>query len=149
MAFHLRFMRISWATPYPGNERSIYMLSKSKSLVILILIFVVATCIVVFSAGAQKNSNKSGNVTVTGCLQKGDEADEFSLSGDDGKLYDLRSSSVKLADHVGHKVTVSGKFKAETSEKDEDEANESKEGGKKEAGDIQVSSLKMVSSSCQ
>ena len=123
------------------------MVSKSKHLTTLILVFLFAVCVFALTAGAQKNSTKNGNVTVTGCLQKGDEADEFSLTGDDGKLYDLKSSSVKLAEHVGHKVTVSGKFKAEAYEKGEEK--EAKEGGKKEAGDITVSSLKMVSSSCQ
>src|SRR5262249_20804247 len=127
-----------------GCERSIHML-KSKHFIGLILVFLFAVCVFALAAGAQKSSAKNGNVTVTGCLQKGDEADEFSLTGDDGKLYDLRSSSVKLAEHVGHKVTVSGKFKAEAYEKGE----EAKEGGKKEAGDIQVATLKMVSSSCQ
>ncbi len=123
------------------------MLSKSKHLISLILVFLCAVCAFALAAGAQKSSTKNGNVTVTGCLQKGDEADEFSLTGSDGKLYDLRSTSVKLADHVGHKVTVSGKFKPEAYEKGEEK--EAKEGGKKEAGDITVSSLKMVSSSCQ
>ncbi len=123
------------------------MLSKSKHLISLILVFLFAVCVFALAAGAQKSSPKNGNVTVTGCLQKGDEADEFSLTGSDGKLYDLRSTSVKLADHVGHKVTVSGKFKPEAYEKGEEK--EAKEGGKKEAGDITVSSLKMVSSSCQ
>src|SRR5215510_1629350 len=123
------------------------MLGKSKQLVSLTLIFLVAVCVLALTAGAQKSNGNNGNVTVTGCLQKGDEANEFSLTGEDGKLYDLRSSSVKLAEHVGHKVTVSGKFKAEAYEKGEEK--ESKEGGKKEAGDITVSSLKMVSSSCQ
>jgi len=122
------------------------MLGKSKNLVSMILVFLVA-CALAFAAGPQKKNDKSGNVTVTGCLQKGDEADEFSLTGTDGKLYDLRSTSVKLSDHVGHKVTVSGKFKPEKYEREEE--NEAKESGKKEAGDIQVSSLKMVSSSCQ
>jgi hypothetical protein len=124
------------------------MLTKSKYLLGAILVFFVI-CLVALAVGAQKSNNKSGNVTVTGCVQKGDEADEFSLTGDDGKLYDLRSTSVKLADHVGHKVTVSGKFKPEGKDEDEDEAKESKEGGKKEAGDITVASLKMVSSSCK
>lgn len=123
------------------------MLGKSKHVVSLILIFFFAVGVFALAASQQKSSKENGNVTVTGCLQKGDEADEFSLTGDNGKLYDLRSSSVKLADHVGHKVTVSGKFKAEEYEKEE--AKESKESGKKEAGDIQVSTLKMVSSSCQ
>ena len=123
------------------------MVNKSKNLMSLILLFLFAISVLAIAAGAQKNSTNNGNRTVTGCLQKGDEADEFSLTGDDGKLYDLRSNSVKLADHVGHKVTVSGKFKAEADEKGEEK--EAKEGGKKEAGDITVSTLKMVSSSCQ
>ena len=123
------------------------MLGKSKHLVTLVLVFFLAACVFALSAGAQKNNDKSGNLTVTGCLQKGDEADEFTLTGSDGKLYDLRSTSVKLGDHVGHKVTVSGKFKPEKYEKEDEK--ESKEGGKNEAGDIQVSTLKMVSSSCQ
>jgi hypothetical protein len=123
------------------------MLGKSKHLVGLVLAFLFAACVFALAAGAQKSNDKSGNLTVTGCLQKGDEADEFSLTGSDGKLYDLRSTSVKLATHVGHKVTVSGKFKPEKYEKEEEK--ESKEGGKKEAGDIQVSTLKMVSDSCQ
>jgi len=123
------------------------MVSKSKHLISLVLVFLIAACVLV-AAGAQQSAKKSGNRTVTGCLQKGDEAGEFSLTADDGKLYDLKSSSVKLAEHVGHKVTVSGKFKPEAYEKGE-EKEEAKEGGKKEAGDITVSSLKMVSSSCQ
>src|SRR5215831_16404865 len=106
-------MRISWATPYLGMERSIHMLSTSKHFISLIVVSLLAVCVFLVAAGAQKNGDKNGNVTVTGCLQKGDEADEFSLTGADGKLYDLKSSSVKLADHVGHKVTVSGKFKPE------------------------------------
>lgn len=119
------------------------------------IILILATCLVftiavfALAANAQKGEKKGGSKTVTGCLQKGDEGDEFSLTGDDGQLYGLRSSSVKLSEHVGHKVTVSGSFKPEGSEKDEDEAKESKEGGKKEAGDISVTKLKMVSESCK
>jgi hypothetical protein len=126
------------------------MFDKSQRLLKFFLIFLFTACILAFAGAAQqKKGTKGGNTTVTGCLQKGDEADEFSLTAEDGKLYDLRSSSVKLAEHVGHKVTVTGKFKPEADEKEENEAKESKEGGKKDVGDIQVSSLKMVSSSCQ
>jgi hypothetical protein len=123
------------------------MLSKSRQLVIFVVACFFAVCIFAFAAGAQKSGATNGTTSVTGCMQKGDEPDEFSITGEDGKVYGLRSSSVKLADHVGQKVTVSGKLKAESDEKEE--AKESKEGKKKEAGDIQVSSLKMVSASCQ
>ncbi len=122
------------------------LLMKRYFILTLVACFALATCVFALAASAQQGEKKAAAKTVTGCLQKGDEADEFSLTGDDGNRYDLRSSNVKLGDHVGHKVTVTGTFKAEGYEKDKDEAKES---GKKEAGDIQVKSLKMVSSSCQ
>lgn len=100
-------------------------------------------------ATAQQAEKKGSSKTVTGCLQKSDEADEFRLTATDGKTYDLRSSSVKLSDHVGHQVTVTGSFKPEGGDKEADESKEAKEGGKKEAGDIQVQKLKMVSESCK
>jgi hypothetical protein len=100
-------------------------------------------------AAAQQSGKKSSSKTVTGCLQKSDEADEFRLTATDGKTYDLRSSTVKLSEHLGHKVTVTGSFKPESSGKNEDEDKEKKETGAKEAGDIQVQSLKMVSASCK
>src|SRR5438105_1180271 len=51
--------------------------------------------------------------TVTGCLAQGDEANEFSIKGEDGKTYGLRSSNVKLSEHLNHKVTVTGKVTSE------------------------------------
>jgi hypothetical protein len=122
------------------------MFGKSRPLTFIVTLFFVV-CILALTASPQKNGTKGGNTTVTGCLQKGDEAGEFSITGEDGKVYGLRSSSVKLAEHLGHKVTVSGKLTPEGTEKGE--AKESKEGGKKEAGDIQVSNVKMVSATCQ
>ena len=89
--------------------------------------------------------------TVTGCLQKSDEPDEFSITGEDGKTYGLRSSTVDLSKHLGHKVTVTGSLKAESYEKEkgerEREEHEKKEAA--EAGDIRVTNLKMVSDSCK
>jgi hypothetical protein len=119
------------------------MFGKSRLLTFIVTLFFVV-CILALTASPQKNGTKGGNTTVTGCLQKGDEAGEFSITGEDGKVYGLRSSSVKLAEHLGHKVTVSGKLTPEGAEK-----GEAKEGGKKEAGDIQVSNVKMVSATCQ
>ena len=89
--------------------------------------------------------------TVTGCLQKGDEAGEFSIAGEDGKLWGLRSSTVKLEDHVGHKVTVAGTASGESKA---EAKNEKKEGEvenaaqKEEYRDLSVTSLKMISDTC-
>jgi hypothetical protein len=88
--------------------------------------------------------------SVTGCLQKGDEAGGFSLTGDDGKMWELRSKSVKLADHVGHKVTAKGSPSHHSKTHEEKmEKDEKKEAAGKEYGDLRVTSLKMVSESCQ
>jgi hypothetical protein len=113
----------------------------------LVLCFTLGLWAVALAAG-QQEEKKGTNKTVTGCLQKSDEANEFRITAEDGKIYDLRSSSVQLAEHVGHQVTVTGSFKPEGG-KEEDESKEAKEGGKKEAGDIQVQKLKMVSEKCQ
>jgi hypothetical protein len=87
--------------------------------------------------------------TMTGCLQKGDEPGEFSIAGEDGKLWGLRSSTVKLEDHVGHKVTVTvtGESKAEE-KKEKKEGEVEKASQKEEYGDIRVRSLKMISDTC-
>jgi len=98
------------------------------------------------TASAQEKST-SGKTTVTGCLQKGDEAGEYSITGEDGKMYGLRSKTVNLSEHVGHKVTVTGTLRAESAEKGEAEEHEKK--GAVEAGDIRVTDLKMVSDKCQ
>src|ERR1051326_1837421 len=87
---HVRFMR---GTYRGSNERRIpEMFQNSKRLLGLILGVVLVMCMFLFTAAAQKSSKNGGNVSVTGCLQKGGDAPgEFSITGDDGKVYGLRS----------------------------------------------------------
>src|SRR5205807_956132 len=101
---------------------------------------------------AQQEGTAAGKTTVTGCLKKGDEAGEYSITGQDGKTYGLRSKSVNLSKHLGHKVTVTGTLKPESEENEKGEAKEHQSKEKKEAaeaGDVRVTSLKMISDSCQ
>lgn len=118
-----------------------------KSMRFLSVALIVPLMVFVLFATAQEKSQKSekasGTKTVTGCLQKGDEANEYSITDSQGKSYGLRSSTVKLSEHMGHKVTVTGKVKPE-----ENEAEERHQGNKKEVADLEVTSLKMVSESC-
>ncbi len=100
-------------------------------------------------AGVAQSKSAGGKATVTGCLQKGDEADEFSITGEDGKTYGLRSSAVDLSKHLGHKVTITGTLKAESYEKEKGESEEHEKKEAAEAGDIRVTNLKMVSDSCK
>jgi len=74
---------------------------------------------------------------VTGCIRKGDERGEVFITGEDGKTWELRSSSVKLDEHIGHKVTVTGSTTREAEEK--------REG----IGDLRVTTLKLISKSCK
>jgi len=98
------------------------------------------------TAAPEKKAEKSQ--TVTGCLQKGDEAGEFSIKGEDGKTWGLRSTSVKLDQHIGHQVTVTGSTTHETKAEEKKEGQVENAGSKTEYGDLTVTSLKMVSDSC-
>ena len=99
-------------------------------------------------ASAQEKT-AGGKTTITGCLQKGDEPGEYSITAEDGKTYGLRSKTVKLSEHLGHKVTVTGTLRAESAEKERGEAAEHEKKEAAEAGDIRVADLKMVSDKCQ
>ena len=99
----------------------------------------------------QAEKPAKGTMTVTGCLQKGDEAGEFSIAGEDGKLWGLRSSKVKLEDHVGHKVTVAGTASRESkaeAKKEKKEGEVENAAQKEEYRDLRVTSLKMISDTC-
>jgi hypothetical protein len=101
--------------------------------ILLLPVFAALLC----TSGFAEDKKMSGKeVTVTGCLAKGDQPNEYMLKGDDGKTYNVMSSSVKLEPHVGHKVTVMGK-PAKSHMKKSD-------GGEH----LNVSKLDMVSTSC-
>jgi hypothetical protein len=104
---------------------------------------VVATFLSLPSFAAGK-TNSTNTATVTGCLVQGDEANEYAVRSEDGKTYGLKSSTVNLAQHMNHKVTVTGTVKP-TKEK----AKTSSNGKPEEDFHMRVSDLKMVSSTCQ
>jgi len=101
---------------------------------------------------AQMAQKSPHTQTVTGCLQKGEVSGEFSIKGEDGKTWELSSTTVKLDQHLGHKVTVTGSTTHESAKTEK--AEEKKEGQVENAGskaeyaDLTVTSLKMVSDSC-
>ena len=92
------------------------------------------------------------HVTLTGCLQKGDNDGEFAITARDGKTWELHSTSVKLDNHLGHTVTVTGPRTHET--KAQETAETKREGvvkaSKKDVyPEVRVASLKMVSETCK
>lgn len=73
-------------------------------------------CALALGAAADEKTTKAHEtggspMTATGCLEKGGEAKTYALthvtSGTDWQLVDV-PASLKLSDHVGHKVEISG-----------------------------------------
>ena len=92
--------------------------------------------------------------TLTGCLQKGDDANEYKLTTAKGSTWELKSNGHRLSNHVGHTVTITGVVSnAELHGTKEDAKAEAKEHGmdkdSTEHGHMKVTNLKMVSDSCK
>jgi len=92
--------------------------------------------------------------TLTGCLQKGDDAKEFNLTTGKGGTWEIKSDSVDLAPHVGHTVKVTGVVSNATMHGVKEDAKaEAKEHGidknSTEHGHLTVTNVKMVSDSCK
>jgi len=129
-----------------SKERGAGMILKSEwARNILVLVLALSFGSMVWAAQENQTKTKSGKaVTVTGCLQKGDEAGEYSITSEDGKRYGLRSKAVDLSKHLGHKVTVTG-----TKMREENEEKEKKEAGGGEYADLRVSNIQHISETCK
>ena len=98
---------------------------------------------------------KSDVRTITGCLSKGDSADEYLLTAKDGSTWELKSSTaVNLATHVGHTVTVKGTVENATAHnlKEDAKTTAADAGVKKtdtEHGHLKPTEVAMVSESCK
>ena len=109
----------------------------------------------VLAASTVGFAKEKGDVRdITGCLSKGDSANEFMLTASDGSTWEVRSSRVTLADHVGHTVTATGVVSnAKMHNMKEDAKDAAADSGMKkgneEHGHLKVTELKMVSESCK
>jgi len=105
---------------------------------------------------AQDNMGKQDNMgmgnkqtmSVTGCLMQGTDSGGYYIMGDDGKMYELMGKG--LSAHVHHKVTVMGmQMPMSQAQEQKKMASEKSEAGNATVVDMKVSSLKMVSETCQ
>jgi hypothetical protein len=99
-----------------------------------------------------KTTHKKTRV-LSGCLQQGDDANEYKLTTAKGSTWEIKSDSLKLGDHVGHTVTITGVVSNATLHgAKEDVKAEAKEHGvdknSTEHGHMTVTNLTMVSDSC-
>ncbi len=92
--------------------------------------------------------------TLSGCLQKAEDANEYNLTTAKGGTWEIKSDSVKLGDHVGHTVRITGVVSnAAMHGVKEDAKDAAKEHGmgksSTEHGHLTATNLTMVSDTCK
>jgi len=127
---------------------------KLKIVMAVLALFMFAGVTGLAAAQDTKKPTHKKTRTLTGCLQKGDDANEYNLTTGKGGTWEIKSDSVDLAPHVGHTVTVTGVVSnAKMHGMKEDAKEEAKEHGMdkkaKEHGHLTVTDVKMVSDSCK
>jgi hypothetical protein len=111
------------------------------------------------AAAAGKSAHSAAGMTLTGCLQKGDEANTFLLTNATGPgaaakvdRWELigAPASLKMADHVGHKVEVTGHAVGAGAAAKMEAKKGAKSEKKEEAGEhhLQVRSFKHIAPTC-
>jgi hypothetical protein len=132
---------------------------------ILIGAFVIS-CAMAMAAGAatQATHHAGAAKSLTGCLEKGNEANTFKLTNvTGGGEWELvgAPAALKMSEHVGHKVEVSGTSLsaaaaehaehaagAKTETKAEEKAEKKEEKGEKREHHLKVAAVKMISPTC-
>ncbi|MGA9643738.1 MAG: hypothetical protein WBQ72_20240 [Terriglobales bacterium] len=115
-----------------------------------LFLLVSLSSVLLFAAPQMANDKASAAQTITGCLQQGTESGGFFLISTEGKHWELYpNADVPLADHVGHTVTVTGTVAHRSKAQEvKSQPSEKKEMGDRQHADLQVSGVKMVSTSC-
>jgi len=120
----------------------------------IIALFMFAGAVGLAAAQDTTKTTHKKTRTLTGCLQKGEDANEYNFTAKGGGTWEIKSDSVKLDDHIGHTVTVTGVVSHHKEHAMKEDAKaEMKEHGMdkdaKEHGHMTVTDLTMVSDTCQ
>ena len=132
------------------------MTTKLNRLLLGLVLAGLATSWAVAQDSSYDSKSKGDVRTITGCLAKGDSADEFVLTGNDGSTWEVRNSKggVDLSNHVGHTITAKGVVSnAKMHNMKEDTKDAAHDSGMKkdntEHGHLKITDVQMVSDSCQ
>jgi hypothetical protein len=122
-------------------------------LMFCLFVGVLSTCIV-FAQEQMSDNSKGDTRTITGCVSKGDDANEYMLTADDGSTWEVRSTTVSLADHVGHKVAATGVVTNNTMHNLKEDAKDAAHDAhmkksESEHGHMKITDVQMVSESCK
>jgi hypothetical protein len=125
-----------------------------KKSAVFVAVIILASVVGQASAQNTTKATHKKTRTLTGCIQKGDDANEYNLTTKGGGTWEVKSDSVKLDEYVGHIVKVTGVVShSKEHAMKEDAKAEMKEHGMdkdaKEHGHMTVAALSMVSETCQ
>ena len=92
--------------------------------------------------------------TISGCLEKAGDSNEYKLTPAAGSTWEIKSDAVNLGEHVGHTVRVTGTVRnAAMHGMKEDTKEKAAEHGvnkdETEHGHLEATALKHVSDSCK
>ena len=122
----------------------------------LMLCVVLAGLTSVWAMAQDTETKSKGDVrSITGCLSKGNSANEYLLTGTDGSTWEIHgNNAVDLASHVGHTIEAKGAVSnAKMHNMKEDAKDAAQDSGMKksntEHGHLKVTDVRMVSETCQ
>jgi hypothetical protein len=120
-----------------------------KNLKMRLGLIALLVCVSWLLMGAGQDTSETSRTTrtLTGCLQKGNRTNEYSLIAENAK-WDLKSENLSLADHVGHKVKVDGAVSNPAFHAMKEDLKAEVQKAPTETGDLTVTNLEMVSDSC-
>ena len=107
-------------------------------------------CVSLLVMGAVQDTEDKGRITrywVTGCLQKGQDADEYLLIAENAKWH-LKSDNFRLADHIGRKIKVDGVVSNAAFHGMKEDLKAEVEKHPVETGVLTITNLEIVSESC-
>jgi len=107
----------------------------------------VSMSLLLMSASQDTNDTSKATRYVTGCLQKGHNANEYQLIAENAKWH-LKSDNVRLADHVGQRVKVAGAVSNQPYHGMKEDLKAEVEENPTETGGLSVTNLEVVSESC-
>jgi len=114
------------------------------------LITLLVVCASPLLRGTAQDREDKSRITrywVTGCLQKGHDANEYLLIAENARWH-LKSDNARLEDHVGHKVKVDGVVANQPFHGMKEDLKAEVEKAPTETGVLTVTNLEMVSDSC-
>src|ERR1035441_10341922 len=96
-------------------------------------------------AGSPGVAKEQKNIRVTGCLRLAGDTGKYHITGEDGRVYELKGKD--LSQHLGGTITVTGRpTTVQNAKAEKTEASTKSEAGAESLIDLRVTSVKIVSS---